>query len=244
MEATLELPDTQEPEPMESTPLISDIVEPEVHEIPDMELVVEHFLGQNAVTEIEPEFQNLDDHSELDIDKAEAIMRTIHRINLVSLDPVDLMIISVSVDDPSNSHETLVDSGAEVNLISSEIVRDLGLESKPTSIILNGLGQSCHATVGEISLSLNIHGRKFPFSTFHVIPPGVITEPIVIGYDFLKANGISVDCARNCLVMAGPAEGSFWEYYVADKDEKCHQVCYGFNVTAAESVSLNYTEPS
>ena len=244
MEATLELPDTQEPEPMESTPLISDIVEPEVHEIPDMELVVEHFLGQNAVTEIEPEFQNLDDHSELDIDKAEAIMRTIHRINLVSLDPVDLMIISVSVDDPSNSHETLVDSGAEVNLISSEIVRDLGLESKPTSIILNGLGQSCHATVGEISLSLNIHGRKFPFSTFHVIPPGVITEPIVIGYDFLKANGISVDCARNCLVMAGPAEGSFWEYYVADKDEKCHQVCYGFNVTAAESVSLNYPEPS
>ena len=245
MEATLELPDAQEPELLGGTPLLlSEVVEPEVHEMPVMETVLEHFLGQHTVIQREPESEALDTQSELSIDKTDAIMRTIHRINLTSVDPVDLMIIPVSVGETTNIYETLVDSGAEVNLVSSEVVRDLGLESKPTSIILKGLGQGCQATVGEISLSLSIHGQKFPFTNFHVIPPGVIKEPVVIGYDFLKANGISVDCARNCLVMTGPADDSFWEYYVADKDDKCHKICYGFNVTAGERVSLTYPGPS
>ena len=210
MEVTPELPINQERELSEETPHMPvNNIEPETVEMPDMALVLERLLGVPD-KELEPESLPLDDLDELTNNKTESVLRTLHRVNLISLNPVDLMVIPVSFCEISDTYETLVDSGAEVNLISSDVVMNLGLEPNSTRITIKGLGLGCQTTVGEISLSLSIHGQKFPLTYFHVIPAGIIPEPVVIGYEFLKPNGITVDCARNRLSMSGSTENSFW----------------------------------
>ena len=197
MEVTPELPINQERELSEETPHMPvNNIEPETVEMPDMALVLERLLGVPD-KELEPESLPLDDLDELTNNKTESVLRTLHRVNLISLNPVDLMVIPVSFCEISDTYETLVDSGAEVNLISSDVVMNLGLEPNSTRITIKGLGLGCQTTVGEISLSLSIHGQKFPLTYFHVIPSGIIPEPVVIGYEFLKPNGITVNCARN-----------------------------------------------
>ena len=235
MEITPELPGVLivPSELPESAPQdLIDLNEEEV-EMPDLEPIVQRFLGRSAS-------QESDQPSE--VSTTESVLRTLHRVNLICLNPIDLMVVPVSLGDSEQIFSALVDSGAEVNLLSSAVVSDLHLEPRSTNIDLKGFGVSPHSTVGEVTLTPVIHGMSFPSVTFHVVPSGTVTEPVVLGHPFLEANRVLVDNARNRLCVTDPNEDSFWEYYVADKDQNCHQVVYGVNVVATGTTSLSDSE--
>ena len=143
MEATSEL---SEP------PLVTDTTPPQDEDaegMPDMEAVLQRLLDVPASPEPQiPDDLNTDTSED---DKCESVLRTLHRINLLCLEPADLMIVPVCFGDAAESFDALVDSGAEVNLISSDVVESLNLEAGPTSIVCKGLGLSKHATIGEIT---------------------------------------------------------------------------------------------
>ena len=124
------------------------------------------------------------------------------------------------------------------------LVEGLNLVPEATNIIIKGFGVSPHTTIGEVRLTPTIHGRSFPSITFHVVPMGTVAEPIVLGHPFLMSNHVLVDNARNRLTITDPSEDSFWEYYVGDKDQHCHQVCYGVEVVAVEVMPLTDSEAS
>ena len=235
----------------ESEPLITPPDDNDDVELPDMEPILQRLLQVHVpepVYESVPEPEEtlvpvLSPDPELDIE-VESVLQSIRRINLVELSPAELIIVPVSFGSQSQVYEALVDTGAEVNLLLESVIHDLQLETKSTGMRLKGLGQGSQVTVGMVSLSPILHGRRFPPTTFYVVPLGTISEPVVFGCAFLKENGIQVDCPQYRISVPGPSKGAFWEVYAARRGKTCHQVLYGMNVIAVNSVKLTCSEPT
>ena len=231
-----------------------DTPQPE-HEIPDMAAVLQHFLNPESKQEptlsacvqtTNPDCESVHTQTgdpEPDC-RTESVIRTLKRINHMALESVNLMTVPVAFHANSKLYGALLDTGAEVNIISSQIVKDLELDAKPTGMVLKGLGKQSHSTLGEVSLTLSVHGRCFPLTSFIVVPDGTVCEPVVLGYNFLKSNAVMIDCARNRLSIAGSSGDCLWELYVPEKGQKCQQILYGYNVCTAESVTLSDSHPT
>ena len=87
-------------------------------EMPDKGLVVQRFLGRPGGL-VETASQEFDQPSSED-SQTESVLRTLHRINMICLDPVDLMVVPVNFKGSDTICQALIDSGAEVNLVSSD----------------------------------------------------------------------------------------------------------------------------
>ena len=234
-----------------SEPVVTPPPQDEETEMPDMEQVLHRFLNVPVSEPVlssspEPEItENLPSLSgTVPEDVVDSVMPTIRHINLTELKPSALMIVHVSLGSSPQVYRSIVDSGAEVNLISEEKVCELQLKTNPSEIRLKGLGESSQVTLGEVTVTVKLHGRQFPPTVFHVVPTGTISEPVILGYDFLKKNGVMVDCSRNCFSVPGPGKGAFWELYTATNGQPCHQVFYGLNVFSIKSTRLTDQEPT
>ena len=170
---------------------------------------------------------------------ADILKRAVRRINCSHLRPVGLMripvIFSEHPDDPV--WQALVDSGGDVNLVRGDVVASLGLTIVPCGGTLKGLGTQEGRVLGTITLSPVVHGRKFKPTSFMVVPEGGLTETVVLGSEFLVANRILLDNARNCISTVDSADGSRWDFYISDQGS-CRQMYYGLKVRAAESIKL------
>ncbi|XP_068201625.1 uncharacterized protein [Palaemon carinicauda] len=88
----------------------------------------------------------------------EAVLKTTRRVNLVQLAPVPLMVVPVTMSEfPSGALDALIDSGAEVNLLSSRVVQDYQLQMVPNTISLKGLGQTQPKTLGPVLLTPTVY---------------------------------------------------------------------------------------
>ena len=170
------------------------------------------------------------------------LLRTIRRINLTCLKPASLMMTSVAFDSAGHHYDALIDSGADVNLILENLVTELGLPVEPSQVKLKGLGKGEQTTVGIVRLSPVLHGWRFSQTKFFVVPHGVISEPLVLGHEFLKENRVCVDCAKSRLSVTDPVTGTVWELYLSEQGKPCQQIWYGMALTAADSVHLTDSE--
>ena len=171
------------------------------------------------------------------------VLRTIRRVNLLELKPASLMLVSVAFGPEDPVCRALVDSGSSDNLILENHVRDLGLSVEPSKASLKGLGSGLRPVLGVVYLSPVLHGRTFKPTKFFVVPAGVIFEPVVLGYQFMRDNNIVLDCANNKLSINDLETGTLWEVYMTEQGAPCQQVWYGVTLIAAKSIRVSQTEP-
>ena len=88
-----------------------------------------------------------------------------------------------------------------------------------------------------------MHGQRFPQTRFFVVPLGIISEPLVLGQEFLNENGVFVDCSKCRLSVTDPVTGTVWDLYMSEQGKPCQQIWYGITLTAADSVQLIDPEP-
>ena len=175
---------------------------------------------------------------------ADTLKRAVRRVNYSHLRPVGLMRVPVSFSDHPDDPvwPALVDSGGDVNLIRGDVVTGLSLRIVPCGGTLKGFGIKEGSVLGTVTLSPIVHGRQFKPTKFMVVPEGGLTETVVLGSEFLVANKILIDNARNCISTVDSADGSRWDFYISDEGS-CRQMYYGLKVCAAESVKLKPGEP-
>ena len=249
MEATLEeglaIPNIKEP--AQPPPVIS-----EIDEMPDMEQVLREkfsfsfpIANANPVDLVEilssPAQPPVPHEIESSIDNA--VYDSIRRINLIELEPTDLMVIHMSFKPVSPVYEALIDTGGLINLIADSVTTDLNLEVLPTAINLRGLGQGRQDSVGKVYLTPVLHGRMFPAACFYVVPSQTIPESVILGCEFFLENKIVVDTFHNCLRILDPSGKGHWEYYAKHGSHPCRQVFYGMDVVVENSVELFSSEP-
>lgn len=176
-----------------------------------------------------------------------SVFRTIRRIQMLSLAPAELMVVPVTFCEigPGNFYDALVDSGAEVNLLSKTVLSDTDSMEllEPFSGDVKGFGGRRQAVLGAVQFSPVIHGRRFSLTKFFVVPANTVDESVVLGYDFLRDENITVDCPLNLISISGPDQDSTWEFYPGNKDTPCNQMYYGLPVVAEQSVQLEKGMP-
>ena len=116
-------------------------------------------------------------------------------INNIDLLPSDLIMVPVRVGVVNT--EALVDSGASISLISSDIAVKLPHNIETQEQFVSGLGGRRVKCTGSISVSMALHGISLKDITLLVVPSGVINHSVVLGTDWLKDNALILDPMRN-----------------------------------------------
>ncbi|KAH9628265.1 hypothetical protein HF086_017340 [Spodoptera exigua] len=82
--------------------------------------------------------------------------------------------------------EALVDSGSDINLITDEWRRQLGLSVNSDSVSISGLGLSIIKTSGSCTVDIIIDDKKYENVKFYVISKSEMPFCIILGNDFLQ----------------------------------------------------------
>ncbi|KAH9630361.1 hypothetical protein HF086_004494 [Spodoptera exigua] len=82
--------------------------------------------------------------------------------------------------------EALVDSGSDINLITDEWRRQLGLSVNSDSVSVSGLGLSIIKTSGSCTVDIIIDDKKYENVKFYVISKSEMPFCIILGNDFLQ----------------------------------------------------------
>ncbi|KAF9418093.1 hypothetical protein HW555_005001 [Spodoptera exigua] len=82
--------------------------------------------------------------------------------------------------------EALVDSGSDINLITDEWRRQLGLSVNSDSVSVSGLGLSIIKTSGSCTMDIIIDDKKYENVKFYVISKSEMPFCIILGNDFLQ----------------------------------------------------------
>lgn len=116
--------------------------------------------------------------------------------------------------------KALFDSGASVSCISEHIVNKLLKNPEICASTLSHVYGVCgeiHSVLGTINLSFTIDG--FPFShTFHVFTR--LHTSFIIGRDFMKKAGLSLDFSSNSIVLKRKHSESFSVSFISDVQTK------------------------
>lgn len=82
---------------------------------------------------------------------------------------------------------TLIDSSSEVNIISSDFYRALGMPAcESDDIKLSGIRHATVRSLGKCRLSLYFDGQRFEDILFHIISRDFIPYEAIIGQEFLN----------------------------------------------------------
>ena len=88
----------------------------------------------------------------------------------------------------------LVDSGAEVSVVSASVLKKLSCETyDKCSHYVKGLDGGLDATLGSIELDLKIGEFKIKPFKFIIVPDNVIPTCILLGIDFLMFNNLVIE---------------------------------------------------
>ncbi|XP_026742134.1 uncharacterized protein LOC113508833 isoform X2 [Trichoplusia ni] len=122
----------------------------------------------------------------------------IYDVNKQSLQEKPLKIVELCGKEAS----ALIDSGSDVNLVSSEFCANVS-KSTNNSITLTGLGLAKVKSVGCITTNVVIDGANYDDVLFYVVPKDCMPFDVIIGHEFLK-NVVTV--MKGCDVWMKPVE--------------------------------------
>lgn len=85
------------------------------------------------------------------------------------------------------SVKALIDSGSDVNIISSKFYEKLGQpKAENANIVLSGIGQSVVRSLGMCSLQFVVDKQHFD-GVFHILSSDYVPYNVIIGQEFLKS---------------------------------------------------------
>ncbi|XP_037976041.2 uncharacterized protein K02A2.6 [Plutella xylostella] len=92
--------------------------------------------------------------------------------------------------------EALIDSGSDVNLMSSELLSRLNKaghdEDNEDKVMLTGLGASRVCSVGKFHTTIKVDGKYFD-TVFYIVPCGVMPYEVILGQPFLLNTTVLLD---------------------------------------------------
>ena len=122
-----------------------------------------------------------------------------------------LMRCPVLIDNTSSS--ALIDSGCSCSIINETLHRDLALTLEPSKLIVHGLGGEAVHPLGVVELSFRLGDIEFQHE-FQVVPSHITNHPMILGNQFFKRYGMSVDTHGKKL--SGSSDWGSWEWYTGD----------------------------
>eukprot|EP00117_Sycon_ciliatum_P025918 scpid18163/ scgid5290/ Retrovirus-related Pol polyprotein from transposon 412; Protease; Reverse transcriptase; Endonuclease len=123
----------------------------------------------------------------------------------------------------------LVDTGSAVTILSTRFFHSLPERHRspltPGSVVLKSVNDQPLSVQGEICLPVTLGGLM----TGHHMIVADIAPAVLLGIDFLKLNGCTIDFARQCVVAGGK------QVSLQTKSAKNHQV---YRVSLQESITI------
>ena len=105
-------------------------------------------------------------------------------INLVHLQPADLLTVDVGVSGGSNTVVALVDTGAAISLVRESLVDPASVDGSRAEEI-RGLGDRSFKTKGVVTLAIGFHGLILSPSVFRVVEDDILDYPVYLGGESL-----------------------------------------------------------
>ena len=98
--------------------------------------------------------------------------------------------------------KAVIDSGADTNIISTNLVNKLGLEIKERSNVkLTGFNGAEEKSKGRVREEVNIGEATFPI-TLEVVDTGS-REKLLFGINWLKTNNMNLNLGNNTMTLTG-----------------------------------------
>ena len=130
----------------------------------------------------------------------------------------------------------LVDTGADLSMISEELVESLGLKTDPTrAITIHGMGRT-ESGLGRVLLNIKICNNVLKPTVFQVIR-GMKRTQVWLGRDFFGSHKFIVDYITKKLKQRR-ADGSNWEIYIGDDHRGNHLEHARIPVRVIETIKL------
>ena len=163
---------------------------------------------------------------------------TMPQINNVELNPSDLMIVPVKVQQTQSL--ALLDTGASVSLVRADLASTLQCLVTPTISSVKGLGGKQVQCKGVIVVPLEVHGLRLRDVTLLIVPSDMLNHKIVLGTDCLTNNHLTLDPLHDRI--SGPLEkGGSWDLYL--HNDSCLVVYSHIPVYASEGASISDNLP-
>lgn len=164
--------------------------------------------------------------------------KPIYVINLLSLQPAELMLIKVAFN--KKICLALIDSGASVSIIKRSKIPDY-VPLLNCDHCVSGLCGTVQA-LGELHAKPIVPGLVLAELRFIVVPDDTITHDVILGADFLTNNGLSVDMSRKALDQC--LSGGRCQVYFANSGTPEKSLLLNVPVYATEDVNLTSCEPT
>ena len=155
--------------------------------------------------------------------------------NMACLLPEPRLFVDVLLEDQIKV-PALIDTGADLSMISEELAKTLRLKIDPTrSITIHGMGR-VESGLGRVVLDMKICNNELKPSVFQVIR-GMQRTQVWLGRDFFGSHRFTVDYITKKLRQRKP-DGSIWEIYIGNEDKGNHIEHARIPVRVSEAVKL------
>lgn len=116
-------------------------------------------------------------------------------VNLSTLDPGQLMMISVKLD--VNSYKALIDSGSNAFFVRKKILDKCNeVLDDSSKCNVKGLGNAKLKVLGNTSLHCETLGCDMEQFKFLVVADECVNFDVILGLDFLKRNKLCIDMSK------------------------------------------------
>ena len=121
---------------------------------------------------------------------------------------------------PEGEYCCLLDTGAQVSLVSERVIRELNqsnekIEIKGSNNTLVGIGEDRQKVNGHVHLQLNVKGYQSEYIPFAIVSESAIPCCFLLGANFIKANGIELDFSTDQLVFNKVTSADRFEINIA-----------------------------
>ena len=98
--------------------------------------------------------------------------------------------------------KAIINSGADTNIISEELVEKMGLDiTEKSNVKLTGFNRTEEKSKGKIKENIEINGAEFPIK-LEVVDTGR-REKILLGVNWLKGNNVNLNFGNNSMTLTG-----------------------------------------
>ena len=155
--------------------------------------------------------------------------------NMACLLPEPRLFVDVLLEDQIKV-PALVDTGADLSMISEELVKSLGLKVDPTKAInVHGMGRM-ESGLGRVLLNIKMSNNVLKPSIFQVMK-GMQSTKVWLGRDLFGKHKFLVDYIKEKLKQRRD-DGSIWEIYIGNDNKGNHIEHARIPVRVNETVKL------
>ena len=156
-------------------------------------------------------------------------------VAMSELSPANLLIVPVKLGNTVT--EALVDTGANVSLIRSDIAMTIDSIIKPVEYSIMGVGKKHVLCEGEITVPFWLHGVEMKSLTMAVVAADEMKYPIVLGTDCFMQNKMVIDLSKSRISgkFGGDAK---WDIYFGSENECCQIIYSQVPIRATENMTI------